>query len=143
LKSGSSTRNARNHYSKSRHNLHSKSTTHTKLMMFKYVLVASAFAAVSSAAAINGAQFKLITVCTASNFQGACVQFTGTLNTCHYLDDFNDSVSSAKVDDRAILCRLYEHGGCKGSNMLINNPYNNFQDVNFNDMASSFICWYA
>ncbi|KAF9136466.1 hypothetical protein BGX30_011169 [Mortierella sp. GBA39] len=143
LKSGSSTRNARNHYSKSRHNLHSKSTPRTKLMMFKFVLVASAIAAVSSAAVINGEQFKLITVCTASNFKGACVQFHGILNGCYYLDDYNDAVSSARVDDKNIHCRLFKEGDCTGDNMLIDRPYKNFQDVTFNDMASSFKCWFA
>jgi hypothetical protein len=119
--------------------------------MFKSAFIAAAFAAVCSAAALpgagdqelDGAQFHLITVCTAANFQGSCVQFVGPLNTCHYVDDYNDAISSAKVDDANIHCRLYEHGGCKGSNMLIDRPYNNFQDVTFNDMASSFTCWFA
>jgi hypothetical protein len=135
--------------------------------MFKYILVASAIAAVSYAAAINpdvaispevaispstevnpdaiinGAQFKLLTVCTAANFKGSCIQFVGNLNTCYILDDYNDSVSSARVDDKNIHCRMFRDDGCTGENMLIDRPYKNFQDVTFNDMASTFKCWFA
>ncbi|KAF9314742.1 hypothetical protein BKA57DRAFT_489020 [Linnemannia elongata] len=103
--------------------------------MFKYVLVASALAAVSSA-------YNLLTVCNNANFSGNCVTWTGNLNTCYGVGEYNDAISSAKVEG-GIVCRLYRDGGCKGAGPLITGPAYNLQEQNFNDVTSSFYCYFT
>lgn len=103
--------------------------------MFKFVLVASALAAVTSA-------YNLLTVCNNSNFSGNCVTWTGNLHTCYGVGEYNDAISSAKVEG-GIVCRLYRDAGCKGQGPLITGPAYNLQEQNFNDVTSSFYCYFT
>ncbi|KAG9071621.1 hypothetical protein KI688_005834 [Linnemannia hyalina] len=100
--------------------------------MFKYVLIASALAAVGSA-------YNLLTVCNDANFKGNCVTWTGDLKKCYGLNEYKGAVSSAKIFG-SIRCNLYRKDGCKGGGIVITGPAYNLQEQNFNDAASSFYC---
>ncbi|KAG0255732.1 hypothetical protein DFQ27_006101 [Actinomortierella ambigua] len=110
-------------------------TPRTKLIMFKYTVIASALVAVSSA-------YNLITVCNNANFQGNCVTWTGNLNTCYGVGEYNDAISSANIFG-GIVCRLYRDSGCRGAGPLITGPAYNLAEQNFNDVTSSFYCYFT
>ncbi|KAF9153832.1 hypothetical protein DFQ26_000419 [Actinomortierella ambigua] len=95
--------------------------------MFKYTVIASALVAVSSA-------YNLITVCNNANFQGNCVTWTGNLNTCYGVGEYNDAISSANIFG-GIVCRLYRDSGCRGAGPLITGPAYNLAEQNFNDYS--------
>ncbi|KAG0247421.1 hypothetical protein BG011_001540, partial [Mortierella polycephala] len=83
----------------------------------------SAFAAVSTA-------YTLLTVCNDVNFSGNCITFTGNLNTCYSVHEYNDAISSTKVYG-GIFCRLYRDGDCRGAGPLITGPVYNLNDMGF------------
>lgn len=101
--------------------------------MLKYILVSSAVAAVSAA-------YTLITACNNSNLSGNCITWTGDLNTCYGVTEYNDAISSVKVYG-GIYCRLYRDAGCQGEGPLIIGPAYNLNDQGFNDVTSSFYCY--
>ncbi|KAG0256957.1 hypothetical protein DFQ27_005397 [Actinomortierella ambigua] len=103
--------------------------------MLKYTVIASALVAVSSA-------YKLITVCNNAHFKGNCVTWIGNLNTCYGTGDYNNAISSANIFG-GIVCRLYRDSRCRGAGPLITGPAYNLAEQNFNDMASSFYCYFT
>ncbi|KAF9582688.1 hypothetical protein BGW38_010888 [Lunasporangiospora selenospora] len=120
----------RNHYSKSLHNFHPK----PKSTMFKYVLVASVFAAVTSAV-------ELLTTCTDSNFGGSCITWHGNVRTCYSVNEYKNSISSAK-NHGSVRCVLYATDNCTGSGPIISGPAYNLGDQGYNDRTSTFYCYY-
>ena len=101
--------------------------------MLKYILVSSALAAVSTA-------YNLLKVCTDSNFGGNCVTFTGNLNTCYDVAEYNDAISSADIFG-GIYCRLYHNAACSVQGPLITGPAYALADQGFDDKTSSFYCY--
>ncbi|KAK3817739.1 MAG: hypothetical protein J3Q66DRAFT_369541 [Benniella sp.] len=100
--------------------------------MYKYVLVASALAAVCSA-------YTLLTACTNINLSN-CMTFEGDLHTCYGVEQYDESISSAKVHG-AVICRLYRDAGCIGPGPIITDPAYNLNDQGFANVTSSFKCW--
>ncbi|KAG0304100.1 hypothetical protein BGZ97_001622 [Linnemannia gamsii] len=110
--------------------------------MFKYVLVASALAAL---AAVGSAQEALLGACNNADYKGNCRGWAGNLKTCHgFTNEWNDVISSIWVQhDKGYVCKIYRDAGCKGDGPQFdaNTPIRNLQDHYFNDMASSYYCW--
>ncbi|KAF9965776.1 hypothetical protein BGZ73_001274 [Actinomortierella ambigua] len=102
--------------------------------MLKYALLATTLAAVSSA-------YKLLHACNHSNFGGNCLYWYGEINTCYGVGDYNDAISSAEVFE-GIHCRLYRDADCQGAGPVITGPAYNLQEQDFNDVTSSFYCYF-
>lgn len=86
--------------------------------------------------------YALITMCNNANFGGSCVTWTGNLNTCYNLNEYDNAVSSARPATTGIYCVLYDNYVCTGAGPIISGPAYNLNDQGYNDRASSFYCYF-
>ncbi|KAF8915644.1 hypothetical protein CPB85DRAFT_1432676 [Mucidula mucida] len=104
------------------------------------VLLAAALASAAPAHEIEKRQPNAF-FCTDANFSGSC--FLSTTSGCVNVGSgFNDNVSSFGPDP-GVFCNLFTNRDCTGSHITLVNPgSSHLEQVNFNDVMSSFQCFF-
>ncbi|THU83833.1 hypothetical protein K435DRAFT_843894 [Dendrothele bispora CBS 962.96] len=128
------------------------------------ITLATALSVMASPAPINVVQERAtnasptVTLCTAAQFSGVCVNVAVVSDQCVNLTGglttLNEEVSSAVIPD-GFICTMFNQFGCTTSSSadsrdeigLVGGRYPNFKTItgiagtqNFNDMTSSFSC---
>ncbi|KAG0217678.1 hypothetical protein BGX33_009819 [Mortierella sp. NVP41] len=97
--------------------------------MLKSLLVLATLAAASAA-------LDLLKVRTEPEFGGQCKIFTGDLDTCCELGEYDDLVSSADIFGNDVI--LHPDADCLGLVLKVTGPARNLNDLNFDNVVFSF-----